>query len=161
MDTTKTKKPRRKGKGGQSRWSAVDTVILILVLLSVAGIVYRAVYTIRQDMNAAGKTQYVIDFVVEETHEDVLREVKHEDAVYLYEGGAVLGRIGLRDISHGAKGEAYATAKGSILCASGSMKNGALLIGTSGRYITPGSEVTVRTDRAILTLRITEIRKAS
>ena len=159
MDTANVKKPRR--KGGQSRWSAVDTVILILVLLSIAGIVYRAVYIIRQDMNAAGKTKYVIDFVVEETHEDVLGEVREDDPVYLYEGDAVLGRIGLSDITHGARGERYASATGSILCASGSMQNGALLIGTSGRYLTPGSVVTVRTDRALLTLRITDIRKVS
>ena len=41
MKNIRTDKPKR-------RWSAVDTLILLLVLLSIAGLVYRVVY-------AAGK----------------------------------------------------------------------------------------------------------
>lgn len=164
-----TQTKQRKG-----RWSAVDTVILLLILVAVAGLVYRMVYAARHEA-AAERTMYRVYFEVLETHEDVLAEVRGFDAVYLYENGVKLGYIGVYEDTatgeytvaltptpaEGATGDGRATATGCMVCTDGTLSGGSLLIGDSGRYLTPGSEVEIRTDRAFLTVRITAIREHS
>ncbi len=156
-------------KSRKGRWSAVDTVIVLLVLIAVAGLVYRVVYTARTE-NKTNNIMYRVYFEVAETHEDVLAEVEGFDAVYLHENGVKLGYIGVYEDT--ATGEytvaltpAYTaasdtvTATGCLVSTNGIMKDGGLLVGESGRYLTPGSELQVRTDRALLTIRITSIRE--
>lgn len=162
----KQNKPAKTRKG---RWSVVDTVIVLLVLLAVAGLVYRVVYAARTESEKNNK-MYRVYFEVSETHEDVLSEVAGFDAVYLYENDVRLGYIGVYEDT--ATGEYMvaltpdpteksdmATASGCLVCTEGVMRDGGLLVGESGRYLTPGSELEVRTDRALLTIRITSIRE--
>jgi hypothetical protein len=156
-------------KTRKGRWSAVDTVIVLLVLIAVAGLVYRVVYAARTE-NKNTRTMYRMYFDVVETHEAVLAEIQGFDAVYLYENGVKLGYIGVyEDTATGeytvaltptyTEANDMATATGCLVCTDGVMKDGGLLVGESGRYLTPGSELQVRTDRALLTIRITSIRE--
>ena len=85
------KNPSNSRKG---RWSAVDTVIVLLVLIAVAGLVYRVVYAANAEKTKT-PVMYRVYFDVNETHEDVLAEVEGFDAVYLYENGVKLGYIGV------------------------------------------------------------------
>lgn len=157
---------RKRGKG---RWSAVDTVILLLVLLAVGGIVYRVVYAIQAENEAANAPMYAVYFEVAETHTGVLAEVRGFDAVYLYENGAHLGYIAVyEDTLTGeyrvaltttpVEGTSDVTATGCMICTGGTLSGGSLLLSGSEQYLTPGGEVVVYTERALLTLRITEIR---
>lgn len=156
-------------KSRKGRWSVVDTVIVLLVLIAVAGLVYRVVYAARAE-EENGRTLYRVYFEVAETHKDVLTEVEGFDAVYLYENGVKLGYIGVyEDTTTGdytvaltptpTEVSGMATAAGCLVCTDGVLKDGGLLIGESGRYLTPGSELQVRTDRALLTIRITSVRE--
>ena len=154
----------------KKRWTAIDTVVVLLVLVAVAGLVYRVIYSARKDMKAES-TPYRVYFEVLETHKDVLAEVKGFDAVYLYEDGIRLGHIGVyQDKTTGeytpaltvSPGEEmnHVTATGILVCNDATLApGGGLRVGDSGRYLTPGSVLEVRTDRAILTIRITSIRE--
>jgi len=156
----------RKGK-----WSVMDTVILLLAILIVGALVYRVVYAFQSRMDDSPQTIYDVFFSVDEAHRDVLAEVSGFDSVYLYENDVKLGYMGVyRD----AEGDGYRVAltplpadqndtsefipaQGCFVCADAVMQDGGLLVSGSGRYLTPGSVIEVRTDRAYLTLRITEI----
>ena len=159
----------------KKRWSAMDTVILLRVLVAVAGLIYRVVYAARKDAEAE-PTLYRVYFEVMETHEKVLAEVDGFDAVYLCENGARLGYIGVyQDTAtgeytaalnttpaEGATGSDRVTATGILVCNNAApASGGGLRIGDSGRYLTPGSVLEVRTDRALMTIRITSIREHS
>ena len=157
----------------KKRWSAMDTVILLLVLVAVAGLVYRVVYAARKDAEA-DPVLYRVYFEVMETHEDVLAEVKGFDAVYLCENDARLGYIGVyQDTATGeqtpalnitpavgATGSDRVTATGILICNNATVSaGGGLMVGDSGRYLTPGSVLEVRTDRVLMTIRITSVRE--
>lgn len=163
MRNNRTDKPKR-------RWTVVDTLILLLVLLSVAGLVYRVIYAMRRE--SADPTLHSVYFEVLEVHEDVLAEVQGFDAVYLYENDVRLGYIGVHqdpvtgersvflDVAPapGASGDDRVTARGCMFCANATVSaGGGLRIGESGRILVPGSVLEIRTDRALLTVRITSI----
>jgi hypothetical protein len=157
----------------KKRWSAMDTVILLLVLVAVAGLVYRVVYAARKDAEA-DPTMYRVYFEVLETHENVLAEVEGFDAVYLYENVTRLGYIGVyldtatgaytpaltTTPAVGATGSHRVTATGILICNNATVSaGGGLMVGDSGRYLTPGSVLEVRTDRVLMTIRITSVRE--
>lgn len=153
----------------KGRWSVVDTVIVLFVLIAVAGLVYRVVYAANEE-GKNSSVMYRVYFEVDETYEDVLAEVKGFDALYLYENGAKLGHIGVYEdtatgeytvvlVSTPTEKNGMATATGCFVCTEGTLKEGSLLIGEGGRYITPGSELEVRTDRVLLTIRVTAIQE--
>ncbi len=159
-------------------WSVVDTVIVLLLLLAIAGLVGRGIYGERQK-DATGTdgvaSMYAVYFEVTETHADVLAEVRGFDAVYLYENDSRLGHIGVYEDpvtgehrvaltvlpAEGATGDRRVTATGCLICTDGIPAGGGLLIQESDQYLTPGSEIEVRTDRAFFTIRVTEIRPHS
>ena len=160
-------------KKNKKRWSVVDTVIILLILVSVAGLVYRVVYAARKDADA-DPTMYRVEFEVMETHRSVLDEIQAFDAVYLYENDVRLGYVGAYETSvtgkyvaalfpvSNAEDEARATATGVMICANATLSSGGgLQVGDSGRYLTPGSVLEVRTDRALLTIRVTSVREHS
>ena len=159
--------PPQKGK-----WSVVDTVILLLVILVVGALVYRVVYAFESRMSEEPQNVYDVFFAVDEAHRDVLAEVSGFDPVYLYENDVKIGYMG---VYQDAEGDGYRVAltplpadkndtsefipaQGCLVCTDAVMQDGGLLVAGSGRYLTPGSVVEVRTDRAYLTLRVTEIR---
>ena len=159
-------------RSSRPRWSAVDTLIVILVLVALAGIAFRIVHAVREDAPVGEEAMYMVYFTVAETHEDVLDEVRRFDAVYLLENDVYLGNVGAyRDEATGEyhvaltqtpvisdKGTNRATAAGCLFCPDGILRDESLLVGNSGVYLTPGSVLTVRTDRVVLTLTVTEIR---
>ena len=52
------------------------------------------------------------------------------------------------------------TAKGTLVCNNATpAPNGGIQAGSSGRYMTPGSVLEVRTDRAVMTIRVTAVRE--
>lgn len=166
---------RVKGKKQRLRWSAVDTLILLLVLVTVAGFVYRVVDTANKDM-AREPVRYRVYFDVMETHADVLAEIQGFDPVYLYENDAFLGQIGVyQDQTTGEQTVALtvtpapetawenrATATGCMVCSNATISpGGGLRVENSGRLLVPGSVLEVRTDRVLMTIRITSIREYS
>ncbi len=169
MDRKDNRKVRR------GRWSAVDTVILLLVVLAIAGVVYRTLVTIRKEEAAVIDTTYEVYFEVAETYEDTLAEIRGFDAVYLEENQQRLGYVGVyKDMSTGehrvamtvtpvagSGGADRATAIGCMIASGSLMADGSLAIPGSDRYLTPGSELVVRTDRALFTIRVTGIRSHS
>ena len=156
-------RPLRKG-----RWSVVDSVIALLVLLTIAGVVYRVVMSAREDQGATMHRVYEVYFEVEETYPEVLAEVEGFDAVYLCENDVQLGHVGVYENADTGKYQVAlftsATENGRVkatgcLVVSGMQTaDGSLLVEGSGRYLTPGSELEIRTDRARMTIRVTEIR---
>lgn len=157
----------RKGK-----WSVVDTVILVLAIIVVAALAYRVVYALGSRAEDEPQAIYDVFFSVEQAHRDVLDEFGGFDPVYLMENDVKLGYMG---VYREAEGDGYRVAltpmpadkndtsefipaQGCLVCTDAVMQDGSLLVTGSGRYLTPGSVVEVRTDRACLTLRITEIR---
>ena len=170
MNHRKENRSERRG-----RWSAVDTVILLLVVLAIAGVVYRALVTIRKENTAVQANTYEVYFEVDETYEDTLAEVRGFDAVYLVDNQHRLGYVGVyKDLNSGEHRVAMtvtpvagtqlanrATAIGCMICAGSLTEDGSLAIPGSDRCLTPGSELVVRTDRAILTIRVTGIRSHS
>ncbi len=157
------------------RWSAVDTMIVLLVILAVAGIVVRIIYAANEEKGVAQQAVYEVYFEVAEAHEDTLAEIRGFDAIYLYDNGMKLGHMGVYEDeamggyrpaltvtpAEGATGAHRVTAKGCMICTNGSLTDGGLLVEGSGRYLTPGSVLQVRTDRVCMTIRITEIRPHS
>ena len=145
------------------------------MVLAVAGVVYRALTAIRQESTASRETTYEVYFEVEETYADTLAEIRGFDAVYLAENQQRLGYVGVyEDASTGEHRVALtvtpivgtqladrATAIGCMICAGTLTEDGGLTVPGSDRCLTPGSELEVRTDRAILTVRVTGIRSHS
>ena len=153
---------KRRGDG----FSVIDVLLILLILAAVVGIVYRVVVTVTDDASA-GQT-YRVYFEVSEVHRDVLAEVRAYDAVYLYEYDMRLGAIGAT-VDEGGKttpaltatwveGTELATATGCMVCRAVSAQGGGILVDGTGRYLTRGSVLAVRTDRVLLTVRITDIR---
>ncbi len=155
----------------KKRWSAVDTVILLLIVVAVAGLVYRVIYAARKDAEA-DPAMYRVYFEVLETHEDVLAEVRGFDAVYLRENDVCLGYIGVYEDTatgtytvaltptpaEGDAGNGRVTAAGCMVCNNATpASGGGLRVGDSGRFLIPGSVMEVRTDRVLMTIRITSI----
>ena len=152
----------------ERRWSVIDTVILFLVLVAIAGIVYRIVITVTDDGDTGSRCQ--VYFEVSETHRDVLDDIQGFEEVYLLENDMLLGSIGATSVDpetgkgvaaltiKNVEGSDMATATGCMVCLGTLTKGGSLLVGETGQYLSRGTELTVRTDRAVLTIRITDIK---
>ena len=80
----------------ERRWSVIDTVILFLVLVAIAGIVYRIVITVTDDGDTGSRCQ--VYFEVSETHRDVLDDIQGFEEVYLLENDMLLGSIGATSV---------------------------------------------------------------
>lgn len=177
------------------RWSAVDTAILLLTVLAVAGLVYRIVveYNDAKAAEKAEKTAYRVYFTVDEMQSSVLDEMNGGDVLYIREDGTVLGYIAVRTaattngagsavdgaaeavdtdndetlnldkamtarpIENGTDPNAV-TVEGVFVCNEWELVDGSLKSADGERYLTRGSVIDVRTDRAAMTIRITEIK---
>ncbi len=168
------------------RWSAVDTAILVLVVLAVAGIVARVIVAYRdaEEAKQVERSNYRIHFTVDEMQASVLDEIEGGDIVYIREDGTRLGYIGVelantevpaggettdeseplydkalvaRPIEGGTDPDAV-TVEGVILCTDWQLVDGSLKWKDGDRLLTRGSVVEVRTDRATMLIRITEIQ---
>lgn len=166
MESKQSNTPAARGR--ERRWSVIDTVILLLVLVAIAGIVYRIVITVTDDGSQGTRCQ--VYFEVEETHRDVVDGIQGFDEVYLLENDMLLGSIGATSVDpetgkgvaaltvQNVEGSDTATAVGCMVCRGTLTKGGSLLVGESGQYLSRGSVLTVRTDRVVMTIRITDIK---
>ena len=171
MDMNQNQTTHQAKRRGKFRWSAVDTLILLLVILAIAGCVLRVVYAANQEIEKPSE-QYLIQFTVSDIHKDIVAEIEKRDAVYFYETDQRLGFMAVtQDAATGdlvstldikpVEGTDLVTVTGWLICFDGTMGEGGLYIEGSGRYLTPGITVEVRTDRARFTVCITEIRENS
>lgn len=176
---------QQNGKRARRKWSAMDTVILILIVAAVASVVGRVIYAYLQRGGEDEASIYTVDFDVADIREAVLQNVSGFDAVYLYESGARIGYIGVeesdgeqwvalypkntwtgQDLSEDESTTEEETlpvatgstaAQGSMICTGGDLEDGCLYLDAAGLYIAPGSELKVCTDRVVFTLRVTRI----
>lgn len=156
-----------KGSGGK-RWTAVDTLIVLMVVLAVAGAVVRGVLDVGKTSDAASTEILFVDFTIAEIHPTVLAEIEAFDALYLRETGELLGYVGVYDDGTlalhvvnplSAVNGSAVTAEGTFVCLDGTYQNGSLLITGMTDYLSPGSVLTLCTERAVLTVEITGIRR--
>lgn len=152
-----------------ARWTVIDTVIVLMVLLAIAGVVLRGVMDSGKDEAVADTGTYYVSFTVPEIHASVLEEIKAFEALYSYETGDLVGYVGvyddgnisLRAVSPLTNGNgALVTAEGSMVCLEGTMKDGSLLVRGMDTYLTPGMSLTLCTERAVILVEISEIRAA-
>ncbi len=157
----------KSGDKKNKSWTAVDTVIVLMILLALGGVILRSFV----DWEKTGETPvsgpYYIDFVVSEIHPQVLEEIQSFDALYLYETGELVGYVGVYDdgsmalrpgSNPAAMNSTAVSAVGCMVTLEGVWENGSLLIKGLDHYISPGSVLNLRTDRAVLTVEITAIR---
>lgn len=184
--TAKEKKKARRA-GRTRRWSAADSVIAFLVILSVAGIIYRLFLFDDKVVESGGNVNsdgniYALEYTVESTYEAVADSIKAMDKVSLLETGDYIGYVAPYDdyspviskkyldgSSAGAEDETDASGadgdvsyelvslEGVLFCNASTMQSGSLYIAESERFISPGSEITVCTDTAILNIKVISI----
>jgi flagellar basal body-associated protein FliL len=169
MDTA-NQKNNEKGRR-KLRFSVMDIVILLLVLAAVAGGVYRVVYAIEAERNQVEGPMYAVTFRIEDIHADTLQDIEGFDAVYLYDSGVRIGHIAMEKYDEtdanrialntvevfNKDGQTRVAAVGRMICTDAELRDGGLLVEGSEQYLMPGSELRVRTDRVVMTIRITEI----
>ena len=166
MESKQTNTPTTRKR--EARWSVIDTVILLLALAAIVGIVYRIVITVTDDGDAGKRCQ--VFFEVSETHRETLSEIGAFDEVYLVENDMLLGSIGATSYDENTgvgvpaltivsvEDSELVTATGCMVCRGTVADDGSILVGETGRYLSRGSVLTVRTDRVLLTIRITDIK---
>lgn len=168
---------------GTSTWSLMDTVLLILLAAALLSLVGRIVYAYqkRNSGTADGdeSIRYVVDFTVDSIEREVLDSVNAFDAVYLYDSGAKIGNIGVEAIGDEQRIAFYpvsdepetettqgtvppvqtgeTAAKGSLVCVGGALQDGSLFVEAADIYISPGSTLTVCTERTYFQIRIVRI----
>lgn len=171
------------------RWTAVDTGILLLVLVAVIGLFYRVIWSYNQEKasRSEAKTYYRIHFTVEEMQLSVFNEMEGGDMLYIREDGTPLGYIARRVVEGATESDASseeasvtydkamvphhvdeidgdpdtAVAKaveGVIVCTEWQLSDGSLINGQGDRLLTLGTTLDVRTDRAVMQIRITDIK---
>ena len=180
-------KEKKKARRAQRtrRWSAADSVIAFLVVLSVAGLIYRLFIFDDKMVESGGNIHsdgkiYALEYTVDSTYEAVADSIKAMDKVSLLETGDYIGYIAPYDdyspvISKkyldGVKGPSedknaasdahtpydMVSLEGTLFCNASTMQSGSLYIAESERFISPGSEITVCTDTAILNIKVISI----
>ena len=159
METMKNSPaPGRKGK--KSEFTAVDAVVLLLVLVAVVGAVFGWVYQALDNGSELDESAtYAVTFRISETHGDVVDGLAVGDAVYLLEDGSFLGYLrddlSVCDVTDAAYADRV-TGTGSMVCL-GNISGRSLELGEGGRCLTPGDTLLVRTEREFLTIDILEI----
>lgn len=163
MDKTQEKRNQKR-----IRWSAVDAILLLLILAALGGMVYRVLVAVLEEP-VKSEEMYVVRFDVLPTYEESLLSIKGNDPVYLYENNSHLGYMALRQTESGEEQQVYlirtsigqdmATAEGCMICVGGQFADGSLLVDGSDYHLTPGAEVTVCTEKTLFTVRITQIEK--
>lgn len=173
-ETTNEQHPEKQNSEGKSpkksggRWTAIDTVILLLVLVAIAGVIVRSfVLPGEKDDQAVAEGAYYVEFTVHEIHAEVLEEFRISDRFYLYETNELVGYLGyyadgtraLQAMAPVMEGDdRLVTAEGCLYCPDARMENGCLLLKDTDTYLAPGAVLKLRTDRATMTIEIKKIR---
>ncbi|MBQ9780447.1 MAG: hypothetical protein IJW00_11130 [Clostridia bacterium] len=152
------------------RWTVVDTVILLMILLALGGVILRGVVDWRKETVTPASGPYYVDFSVTEINPTVLAEISPFDPLYLYETGELVGYVGVYDDGTMAlrllspsvmTANGGVAAEGCMVCLEGVYQNGSLLVTGMDTYLTSGSRLTLRTDRAVILVEITAIREGA
>lgn len=153
----KNHQQRRSASGKRQRVSLVDFLIVLLAVLSVAGLVARWVIdTVKTEKNYVGEA-HKVTYQILETRTETLDSLRLRDQVYLLEDGGYIGYMEAKPQVISAVGRSdRATATGVLIC-EGEMEDDSLLIRKSGICLTPGMQIELRTERARLTIVITGI----
>lgn len=148
------------------RWSAVDTLIVLAVVLAVAGVFVRAFVDNRKESSQIQDGPFDVYFTVSEIHTSVLSDIHAFDTLYIYETNESVGYIGKyvdgsialsqTGVLPVAGGE-MVSAQGCMVCPKGTVSEGGLLPEGASKYLAPGSVLTLRTERVVLTVEITKI----
>ena len=155
-----------KNATSKRRWSAADTLIVLALILAIAGILVRAFVSNREEASLADGGPFEVHFTVAEIHTSVLADIHASDTLYFYDTDEAVGYIGFYQDGSIAlsqtgilpsEGGELVTAQGCLVCPEGTLSEGGLLPVGATRYLAPGSVVTLRTDRGVLTVEITKI----
>ena len=158
---TKNRKPASWRREKKSEFTTVDTVILLLVLVTVLAAVIGWVYQSMDDDFAFDEgTNYAVTFRILETHRSVLGGLEMGDALYFTEDGSFLGYLRddlvVQDGPDAQNPDYGVTGTGSIICV-GIVNGRSLELDDSNRCLTPGDTLIVRTEREMLTVEVVEI----
>ena len=154
VDTTYTESYRR-GKLSRKplRWTVIDTVLVLLAVVAVAGLIYRAVDFFRD--NRYEMQYYVYITGTQSVNYTVPSQIGQQDDVYLY-GSDV--RIGYVKAEHVVCSEpdqnGNVTFYGYLTVDQGEMENGRLSILDGTAYLASGENVVICTDRVALSVHI-------
>ncbi len=162
-------KPVKKAKNPK-RWTVVDTVLVLMLLLAIGGILMRgflpevSLADTDKDVTAG---PYYVEFAVAEIHPMVLSEINAFDPLYLYDTGELVGYVGVYDDGSIAlhtvalqptNPSGNVAVEGCMVCLEGVYREGSLLVKGMDTYLSLGSTLVLRTDRAVFTVEITDIR---
>lgn len=89
---------RKTESRSKRRWSAMDTVITILLVAAVVSLAGRVVYAYRNRSHTDVTHLYTVEFEVASIQTENLRQIEAFDVVYVYESGAMIGYIGAEEI---------------------------------------------------------------
>ena len=158
---TMNQKPSPWRKGKKSKFTTVDAVILLLVVVTVVGTIIGWVYQATNDGPAFDEgTTYAVTFRIAETHRSVLDGLSVEDSVYLAEDGNFLGYLrsdlAVQDGPDAQNPDYGVTGTGSMVCV-GNINGRSLELDGCNRCLTPGDTLVVRTERELLTIEVLEI----
>ena len=154
-----TMKHQRAPQGrGRHEFTAVDAVLLMLVLITVVGAVFGWVYQALDD-NTDLESHWVVTFRVTDTHHAVTDGLVVGDRLYVAQDDSFLGYL-RNDLRVQAPDDEpdYVTGTGSMLC-SGVLEDRSLIIGDD-RCLTPGDTLVIRTEREIFTVTVLEIAQS-
>ena len=149
-DKTTARKPRR--------WTAIDTVLLLLALVVVVGVAFRAIDFFRDDDLQV--TRYRVYFTgTQEVYYTVPEQIGERDDVYLYGTSTHLGyiegacvRSSQQDRYQNVTFSGYFTVDDGVL-----EQDGRLSVGNGEAYLTVGETVVICTDRVALEIRVDAI----
>lgn len=156
----------------RSRWSAADTFIVLLVVLSVGGFAFRFIFAGWQAERTDSTTLYDLTFTIENVSPDTVGRIRAADIVYMYGGTDSLGYIdsvtdeengrirAAIDILGDITGEPRerVNAVGTMVCTGARLVDGFLMVDGCPQCLAPGNEITVCTERVLFTLKVTGIK---
>ncbi len=141
------------------RFTAVDSVLLILAVAAVFGTVFGWVYqTVTTEEKQESGITYAVSFRIASTHHKVIDGLQVGDVLYTMEGEPIgYLRDDLKSYADSTSPYAgHAVATGSMVCI-GNQTNRSLQVGEENRCLTPGDTLKIRTEREILTVYILDI----
>ena len=140
------------------RWTVIDTVLLLLALVVVLGVVFRAIDFFKDDDLRV--TRYHVYFTgVQEVYHTVPDQIGERDNLYLYGTRTRLGYIESANVLCGEKDHYQnVTFSGYFTVDDGVLEDdGRLSIQDGEAYLKVGENVVVCTDRVALEIRVDAI----
>lgn len=168
MEQTK-KKP-----AGRVRWSPIDVFLILLVILTIGGFVFRFVYANSRARAEDTRTLYDVTFQIESIHRATLSRIEAGDMVWMHDPVSASEALGymeaetdeetgqqiaaLHALNNDGIGDDRVTAVGTLVCTDARMADGFLMVDGCPQCLAPGTEITVCTERVTFTLKVMAIR---